>query len=184
MGYVLAHLTSARRLALGVWLAAMLAGGPCPAAAASTDLAIVPLFEDKQTEPMNTWGGHWSVGHAQQGINLRLRDMPSGRRSLCVELSQIKAAEKRYLQCFASGFGRTREYYQTRDLTRYQRLRFRVQNATGVPLHGALQLKDYRDTPEHSVTYHFGLANQVDWKPVEISLPAPTPAGRCVDNPI
>jgi len=177
MGYVIGRDTSARMWVLGVWLAALLGWGLCAPAIAATDLAVVPLFDDKQSEPMNTWGGYWSVGHAQPDINLRVCDMPAGRHALRLELSRVQPAEKRYLQCFASGFGRSREYYQTRDMTRYQRLRFRVQNVTGVPLHGALQLKDYRDTPEHSVTYHYELSSRPDWGLVDIPL-APGAAGR------
>jgi hypothetical protein len=109
MGYVIGRDTVARMLVLGVCLAALLGWGLCAPVIAATDLAVVPLFDDKQTEPMNTWGGYWSVGHAQPDINLRVCDIPAGRHALRMELSQVKAAEKRYLQCFSSGFGRSRE---------------------------------------------------------------------------
>ena len=65
---------------------------------------------------------------------------------LCVELGQVAAAEHRYLQCFACGFGPTREYYQTRNLARYERLHIDLQNRTHTALRCAVQVKDYRDS--------------------------------------
>lgn len=139
--------------------------------ALATDLAIVPLFDSRHSEPLNTWGGHWSVGRAQQGIGLGICDAgPSGQHALSIDFRQIKADETRYVQCFASGFGRSGGYFQTRDLSRYRRLRLRVRNSTGVAIHGSLQVKDHRDTARHSATYRYELPGLADWTVQDIPL--------------
>ena len=101
-------------------------------------------------------GGAWGPG-STQSIRLLPADAQSGRRVLCVELGQVPAAEHRYLQCFASGFGPTREYYQTRNLARYERLHFGLRNRTHAALRCAVQVKDYRDSKSQSATYRFEL---------------------------
>ena len=84
-------------------------------------------------------------------------DPKSGRRVLCVDLGPVATAEHRYLQCFATGFGPTKDYYQTRNLARYERLHFDLQNCTPAALHGALSVKDYRDSSRQSATFRFEL---------------------------
>ena len=146
----------------------ILAGGECRSAAGSADLAVVSLYDGRRTELLNTWGGAWSVGD-RKGTTLQYHADPRGEAALYLELGPLKAGDERYLQCFASGFGPSREYQQTRDLTPYARLDFRVRNATRVPLRGVLQLKDYRDNPEHCAAYPFQMAAATDW--VDISVP-------------
>ncbi len=136
----------------------------------STDLGVVPLFDGKQTELVNTWGGFWSLGGGKPAFSLRLRDLPGSQHGLCIEIHDRKERDICDLQCFSSGFGRTGEYYQTRDLTRYARLRFRVRNTTGAAVAGKLQLKDYRDSTEHSATCPFDLPKGEEWTVVDLPL--------------
>ena len=125
--------------------------------AVSHDLAVVPLFDGQRSEFLNTWGGAWGRG-SMQSICLLPADAQSGRRVLCVELGQVPAGEHCYLQCFASGFGPTREYFQTRNLARYERLHIGLRNTTHAALRCALQIKDYRDSQGQSATYRFELS--------------------------
>ena len=156
LDYAIYRLNSSRTARIGFCVATWLAMGSAPAWAASRDLAVVPLFDGRQSEFLNTWGGAWGPG-STQGIRLLAADAQSGRRVLCVELGQVPAAEYRYLQCFASGFGPTREYYQTRNLARYERLHVGLQNRTHTALRCAVQVKDYRDSKSQSATYRFEL---------------------------
>jgi hypothetical protein len=135
-----------------MWLAL----GTAPAWAGSGDLAVVPLFDGQRSEFLNTWGGVWGPG-STESIRLVSLDSQIGRHVLCVELGPVAAGEHRYLQCFASGFGLTREYHQTRNLARYERLHFGLQNLTHAALRCAVQIKDYRDSQSHSATYRFEL---------------------------
>ena len=163
------HLGMSRAAIVCLWIAATCAWGNCGAARAAMDLAVVPLTDDRQSDFHNTWGGAWSVGTAQKGVELQLRDKPDGGRAIAVELKAVAPGETRYLQCLASGFGRTGEYYQTRDLMRYERLRFRAQNGTGTAVDVLLQLKDYRDSAEHCATYKYRLSDQ-GWTTVDVPL--------------
>ena len=150
------RLHSSRTARIGFCAATCLALGSAPVWAVSRDLAVVPLFDGQRSEFLNTWGGAWGPG-STQSIRLLPADAQSGRRGLCVELGQVPAAEHRYLQCFASGFGPTREYYQTRNLARYERLHIGLQNRTHAALRCAVQVKDYRDSKGQSATYRFEL---------------------------
>ncbi len=127
-----------------------------PALPPADDLSIVPLFDGRRSELLNTWGGAWGLGNMRE-IGLQGPAAPGGPRSLYAELGPVKPGEIRYLQCFASGFGRDQRYCQTRDLTRYQRLWFSLRNMTPAAMRGRLQLKDYRDSAEHQATYRFEL---------------------------
>ena len=165
---------------LNIGLCAAVAVG-AQEASASPDLTIIPLFDGRQSQLVNTWGGYWSVGRAQKGIDLKLQETPVGEQMLCIQLARTEAAETRYLQCFASGFGRTGECYQTRDLARYRWLRFRVKNATGVPIRGHVQVKDYRDSLDHRATYPYEIPERSAWQSVEVPL-ALANAGWKVDG--
>ncbi|MGO9115281.1 MAG: hypothetical protein ACLP9L_39210 [Thermoguttaceae bacterium] len=150
------RLSLSRTARIGACAATWLALGTAPAWAVSHDLAVVPLFDGQRSEFLNTWGGAWGPG-STQSIRLLPDDAQSGRRVLCIELGQVPAAEYRYLQCFASGFGPTREYYQTRNLARYERLHLGLRNMTHAALRCAVQVKDYRDSKAQSATYRFEL---------------------------
>jgi len=141
---------------IGLYAATWLALGSAPVGAVSHDLAVVPLFDGQRSEFLNNWGGAWGRG-TMQSIRLLPADAQSGRRALCVELGQVPAAEHRYLQCFASGFGPKPEYCQTRNLARYEQLHVDLRNGTHAALCCALQVKDYRDSQSHSATYRFEL---------------------------
>ena len=108
-------------------------------AASSADLSVVPLFDGTRSEALHAWGGEWGTGGLRGGV-LQSQRLPSGRRALVIEFVGGGVAEHRYVQCFASGFGPSPEYYQTRDLTRYQRLLFRLQNGLPTAVRGAVQL--------------------------------------------
>ena len=163
------RLHSSRTARIGFCVAAWLALGSAPAWAVSHDLAVVPLFDGQRSEFLNTWGGAWGLG-SMQSIRLLPADPQSGRRVLCVELGQVPAAEHRYLQCFASGFGPTREYYQTRNLARYERLHLGLRNMTHAALRCAVQVKDYRDSKSQSATYRFELPATEAAVSVEVPL--------------
>ncbi len=154
---------------LTLLLSTVLACGQSAASAGAADLAIVSLYDGRQNEALNTWGGAWRAGDAKH-TNLKFAATPSGKRALCLDLGPVKAGVDRYLQCFASGFGTTREYYQTRDLTPYVRMDFRLKNATHVPLRGWLQLKDYRDSLEHRAVYPFQLSDGAAWMDISVPL--------------
>ncbi len=156
LDYALYRLSSSRTARIGFCAVTWLALGGAPARVVAGDLAVVPLFDGQQSEFLNTWGGAWGPG-STQGIRLLPADAPRGGRVLCVELGQVAAAEHRYLQCFACGFGPTREYYQTRNLARYERLHIDLQNRTHTALRCAVQVKDYRDSKGQSATYRFEL---------------------------
>lgn len=111
----------------------------------SANLAIVPLFDGRRSETLNTWGGGWSKGNVQ-AIGVLKDDLPDGRQAIFAELGQVKAGESRYVQCFASGFGKNNSYYQTRNLTRYQNIKFSIKNKSAVVIRGIVRIKDYRDT--------------------------------------
>ncbi len=163
------RLHSSRNARIGFCVATLLALGGVPAWAVSHDLAVVPLFDGQRSEFLNTWGGAWGRGSAQS-IRLLPVDAQTGRHVLCVELGQVPAAEHRYLQCFASGFGPTREYYQTRDLVRYERLHVGLQNKTHAALRCTVQVKDYRDSERHSASYRFELPAAEAALSVEVPL--------------
>ena len=152
-----------------ILFSAVLACSPRPAAAGGADLAEVFLYDGRRSDLLNTWGGAWRAGDAKETA-LRFSAAPSEERAVCLDLGPVKAGEDRYLQCFASGFGPTPEYYQTRDLTPYARLDFRLQNMTGVPLRGRLQLKDYRDSGEHCAVYPFELPGTAAWTGISVPL--------------
>lgn len=151
-------------------IAVVVGAFPSSSSMAFTDLSIVPLLADQQSEPLNTWGGYWSIGKAQRGLSLEPCDLPSGRRALRIRFRNADAADTHYIQCFASGFGRRGGYYQTRDLARYERLQFRLKNSAGTALRGSVQVKDFRDSPEHSATHHYPIANSAEWTSVSIPL--------------
>ncbi len=154
------------RLAI-VFIAVLVIGqGPMLAGA---DLAVVSLYDRRRNDLLNTWGGAWRAGGTKE-VTLRSGATLSGVRALCLDLGPVKAGEDRYLQCFACGFGPTREYYQTRDLTPYARLDFRLQNATRVPLRGSLQVKDYRDSLEQRAVYPFQLPASAGWTDISVPL--------------
>ncbi len=181
------HLFSSQRDAplIRVWtilFSTVVVCSECPALVGTADLAAVSLFDGRQTELLNTWGGAWSAGGAQ-GTGLQLRAVSSGQRALCLDLGPVRAGEDRYLQCLACGFGSSREYYQTRDLTPYTRLDFRLQNATHVPLRGSLQLKDYRDSLEHRAAYPFQLSGSMAWTGISVPLSFADPDWRLNGQP-
>jgi hypothetical protein len=137
--------------------------------ATSADLAVVSLFAGERKEPLNQWGGAWNVGTVQ-AITLESRNAHGGKRALEIELGEVEAGEHRYVQCFVSGFGPTRDYYQTRDLQRYERLEFWVRNDTGVALNGFLQVKDYRDSESHRAMCRYSLPAEANWTRIQVPL--------------
>jgi hypothetical protein len=78
-----------------------------------------------------------------------------GPRRLYAELGPVNRGETRYLQCFASGFGKDKRYCQICNLGYYQGLAFTLRNTSRVLLQAALQIKDYRDSTDHHATYRF-----------------------------
>lgn len=163
------RLKSSRTVRIRFCVAVWLALGNAPPWAVSRDLAVVPLFDGQRSEFLNTWGGSWGPG-TTQSIRLLSADAQNGRRVLCVELGQVPVGEHRYLQCFASGFGPTREYYQTRNLARYERLHIGLQNKTHTALRCAVQVKDYRDSKSQSATYRFELPATEAAATIEVPL--------------
>lgn len=158
-----------RRSAMAVFIATMLTGSANPTSGESTDLAIISLFDGERCELFNTWGGAWGMG-SMRDISVQPQCVHSGRRALCVDLGNVEAGQSRHFQCLASGFGRTEPYYQTRDLTRYERLEFHVRNATQAAIRGTIQIKDYRDSLTHRATYHFELSVNGEWTRVIVPL--------------
>ena len=148
----------------------------------STDLAKTPLLDGRRGELLTTWGGAVGVGNTQ-GIRLQWQDAPAKRRAVCIELANVPAAESRFLQCLAAGFGPSAPYYQTRDLGRYQRLELSMRNATKVRLCGSLQLKDYRDSGAHSAVYRFDLPATTDWTRIDVSLDLGQVGWTCQGEP-
>lgn len=151
-------------------------------ASVSDDLAVVPLFDGRETELLNTWGGPWSVGNLK-ALSIQREKVRSGPAALAVDLGATGAHESRFFQCFASGFGTTPQYRQTRDLTRYAEIRFAMFNATGVPLHGRLALKDERDSTSHRAVYRFELPAATDWTSIAIPLDITTRGWSVQGNP-
>ena len=83
----------------------------------------------------------------------------------------------------SSGFGPTRDYCQTRDLTPYARLDFRVLNATHAAISGFLQLKDYRDSLQHRAVYPFHLSAGDGWSEVSVPLAPGGPGWQVFGQP-
>ena len=158
-----------RSLVVGILIIIALRNLPGLAAYDTKDLAVVPLFDGTRCELLNTWGGTWSIGDMQD-IGLQQSESHAGQRTLYIELGETRASESKYAQCLASGFGKDKSYYQTRDLTRYQKIRFSLQNQTGTAVQGILRIKDYRDSNSHSAAYRFKLQGRADWNDFEIPL--------------
>jgi hypothetical protein len=167
---------------MAILCSAILAGSQCRSLASSTDLAVVSLYDGRRTELLNTWGGAWSAGDTK-GATLQYRTDQTGGGALCLELGPVRAKEERYLQCFASGFGPSPEYQQTRDLTPYARLDFRLRNATHVALRGVLQLKDYRDSLQQRATYPFQLPATTAWETIAVPLSLAAAGWRLTGQP-
>ena len=134
----------------------------------ASDLAVTPFF-DGRAGLLDTWGGSLAAGPLSS-IRLQSRYVHSSPRALAFDLGLIKAGESRYFQCFSSGFGPAKGYYQTRDLSCYERLEFWARNGTGVPLVCRLQIRDYRDSDRNQASYAFSLPAGVDWIRVVIPL--------------
>lgn len=152
-----------------VLLTTMLSASTHPARGDSADLAVIPLFDGERTELINTWGGAWALG-TMRSLTLQSECVHNGRHALCAELGPVEARQTRHFQCLASGFGRGSPYYQTRDLTRYERLEFHARNATSVALRAWLQIKDHRDSLSHRALYCFELPAQTQWSHVTVPL--------------
>lgn len=135
----------------------------------SNNLSAVVLFNGRQSELLNTWGGAWGKGNAQS-ISLQDNNLPTGRRALYVDLGQVNANESRYIQCLSSGFGKSKSYYQTRDLARYGQIKFAIKNSSQTALNGCLKLKDYRDTDDHRASYRFEISANKEWNYFDIPL--------------
>jgi hypothetical protein len=104
-------------------------GGHRSLASGPADLAIVRLFDGRQSELLNSWGGAWGIGNVR-GISIQTRTVHSGPGALAIDVGPTKATESRFFQCMASGFGSTPQYRQTRDMSRYKEIGFYVCNAT------------------------------------------------------
>ena len=154
-------------LLLGVFYASL----PVCTSSAEPDanLAIVPLFDGRRSELLNTWGGAWSVGNLK-AISVQKCRANSGPGALAIDLGPTKANESRYLQCFASGFGPSSQYHQTRDLTKYKEIGFHICNGTSVALHGQLALKDKRDSQSQSASFRFELPAMAGWTFIKVPL--------------
>jgi len=177
-----------------------IAHGAITPAAEKIDLSIAPLFDGRQNELVNTWGGTWQTGSMRklsieqvriddkgtQGVpgpifadsrptnDYETRPAKIGtvpeRLALAAETGPLAAGHQTYLQCLACGFGPTRAYFQTRDLARYSALRFTMSNDTGAALDAALQLKDYRDSLRHRAIYHYALPAKSGWRQIDVPL--------------
>ncbi len=137
--------------------------------AVSGDLTVVSLFDGERSDRLNTWGGAFSAGSAES-VAVQSRNVHSGDRALEIRLGTLEAGDNRFVQCFASGFGPTRDYHQTRDLRRYERLEFWLRNATGALLSGSLQVKDARDSQEHRAEYRYPIPAKADWICIQVPL--------------
>jgi len=158
------------RHAVVVMMAVAILQSPAlPARGEETDIAVVPLFNGEDHELLNRWGGGWGVGNSRS-LHLQSHTVSRGKRGLCVELGRLDAGHRRYVQCFASGFGRHPGYCQTRNLARYERLRFRVRSATPATLEGLVQVKDYRDSLAHRALYRYTLTAGKEWETVDVPL--------------
>ena len=136
--------------------AVLLACGRALGSETTADLSVVTLFDGERGETLNTWGGRWGVG-SMRAIEIQSAHVHSGRFALGAELGPTQAGGDRCLQCFVSGFGPSHAYCQTRDLGRFARIEFYVQNAARAALNCTLQVKDYRDSNQHRAVYHFHL---------------------------
>ena len=145
------------RIIFAITLASMLlASRRALGSETAADLSVVTLFDGERGETLNAWGGGWGGG-SMRGIEIQSAHVHSGHFALGAELGPTQAGEDRCLQCFASGFGPSKAYCQTRDLGRFARLEFYVQNAAHAALNGTLQVKDYRDSSGHRAVYRFYL---------------------------
>lgn len=152
-----------------VFAATLLTGSFHPASGKAADLAVTPLFDGEHGDLCNTWGGTWDVG-TMHDISVQPDAVHTGRRTLCVEFRDVAAGQACHFSCRASGSDRPGANCQTRNLTRYERLKFRVRNGTAVALHGMLQIKDYRDTAAHRASYRFELPGVAEWMPIDVPL--------------
>lgn len=148
----------------------------------AADLSVVPLFDAERSELVNNWGGAWNAG-TMRSLVAQSECVHSGRRALCLELGPTSAGQVHYAQCLASGFGRTPQHHQTRDLACFERLSFYVTNATGAPLDGVLQVKDYRDSLDHCALFRFALPEAAQWRAVEIPLRLDAPGWSTEGQP-
>lgn len=144
---------------------ATLTGG----SAVASDLATTVLFDGERNETLNNWGGGWGRDGAECVV-VPSKLARAGQGALEVRLGNVPAGARRYVQCFASGFGPTPDYYQTRDLARFERIEFWARNGTGSPLAGFLQVKDWRDSEDHLATYPYTLPPEADWTRVVVPL--------------
>jgi hypothetical protein len=148
----------------------------------NADLTVVPLFDGRQTDLLNTWGGAWGIGNLK-ALGVQTRRVHSGPSALVLDLGPTKAAESRYLQCFASGFGPGPQYRQTRDLTRYKQIGLYVFNVTHAALRGRLELKDYRDSRSHGAVYRFDLSAAAAWTPIVVPVDLTSVGWNVVGSP-
>ncbi len=152
--------------------AMLLACGRALGSETAADLGVVTLFDGERGETLNTWGGGWGVG-SMRTIEIQSAHVHSGRFALGAELGPTPPGGDRCLQCFASGFGPSKAYCQTRDLSRFARLEFYVQNAAHAALNGTLQVKDYHDSSRHRAVYRFYLpasSRAPEWQHVVVPL--------------
>lgn len=169
MGHSTCRLYSSSVRALGILATALIACRPCQGDSRAKDLAVVPLFDGERQELLSHWGGGIGIGNMRR-LSLDSRSPHSGRHALCAELGDAGPGEFRFLQFFASGFGRNGLYQQSRDVTRYERLRFDVRNATGAPLDCSVQFKDYRDDFDQAAEHRFSLPAEPQWIRFDIPL--------------
>ena len=152
-------------------VAALLAWGLDPAAQAEIDLGSVPLFDAEQDELANTWGGSWGQGNLRR-ISLQPCPTGPGRRTLCFDIGPTRTCERRFAECFCCDRGRNGDYYQSRDLGRYERLEFDVFNETGVTLDGLLLCSDDCNHRGRRTVYRYPLGKDPVWTHVVVPLSA------------
>lgn len=134
-----------------------------------TDFSVIPLVDGERSDTVNTFGGPFGAGNVRH-VRFQTQTVHRGARAACIELNRVPPGQRHFFQCFASGFGPTKAYYQTRNLTRYQRLEFVVRNETGIPAAALVELKDHRDCESHRALYRFTMPDRAEWTRVVVPL--------------
>lgn len=150
-------------LCLGLCLGAL-----CSAHAA--DLRHVPLWDGETVNTLeHRFGGRVLVNNLNvRRVTFRKR---SGAASYLVETNGTMPRNGfGFLQLGLAPNGAGGGHTPTRDLSGYAHFELALDNRTGEAFTLSVEIKDYRDSGDHSATYRINVANNTGWRTLRVPL--------------
>jgi hypothetical protein len=148
------------------------------------NVSEVPLWDGETNDHLGRLLNRFG-GNPLSGIHATIQHVSdikhTGAGAFRVDTSQaIQPDNFDFVGISLTGFGPSKQYVDTRDLTGFEKLRFWLRNDTNSHFKLNFEIKDYRDSNDHRVRCAYAVGSDASWTQITVPLDSLNNATHCV----